>query len=86
MEVVLVGGSYDGQRYKAENGYTEIRLPVLNPMASIERPFEAIEHDWEKYRAMEFAGDHQYFVVFALEGLTPDDVLQALIANYNLDN
>jgi hypothetical protein len=83
---LFVGGTNDGRRIAVPDRRPTYRLPKkLPPMLSIVCDFNPsrLRREEETYRRWDFTGDGQrLFHIYALHGLTPDDVFVALITKY----
>lgn len=87
MKYLFVGGDRDGEWMAVER--ETVQIPVLSkpfrglspidPNSKIER-IGAV--GYEQYRSLRIAGESKVFVVYALVGLSPDEVIQALLDKY----
>lgn len=78
MEYLFIGGFKDGSRIAVSPALNLVRFDdVAQPTP------------WSRsvlYRKTAFAGSTQRFEVFALDGMSGDDIMRALIRGYAVDD
>lgn len=88
MEVLLIGGHHDGERFQIKEGtpylYLHI-LPTLEPSHAFyftKKELTEMAIRTECYKPFTMHAGKMRFTVFSEEHLKPEDVLMRLIANY----
>lgn len=82
---LFIGGSHDGQRHHMGE-----RMPFVQLLKKIDsaprfspfRHVRQLDDEIEEYKLTDFAGNDAIFYVYALSGLSPSDVIAALISKY----
>lgn len=81
---LFVGGPLDGQRRSLERPRPSLSFPTFDPEPVGGRPFAGRTCRHVEYRLMPFAGERERFEVYALAGLSADDVIRALLGRYGV--
>lgn len=86
MEVILVGGSYDGKRIEVQEGIPFIKLIKkqhinYNVWQYNEIPRE-LNANLEIYKRFTLRGDDMLFDIYSEESLSPNQVMDFLIDGY----
>lgn len=82
---LFIGGTHDGEWLGADRptvAVSKTTYPAavdLNPAVEV---FEAEAFETETYEAQLFAGNSRRFIVYALRGISADEVVEALIKGY----
>lgn len=72
MKVILIGGECDGKQLELTENIFVIKMPAQG------EPHSAIQ----EYERRTFRGNSRIFMVFALKGMSSDEVIKKLIDNY----
>lgn len=85
--LLFLGGPEDGKLNLVPRGMTEIRIATRSRLASIKDRTDLPPEGppfWKSalYLKMEFRGNSRDFYIMVLEGITPDQVMEALIKGY----
>jgi hypothetical protein len=82
VEALFVGGPKDGEILNVELMPTYRVIKTLRPFSIVgnneDTKFETVE-----YRLLPFAGEQLKQMVYVVNGMTTDDVIQELIAGYS---
>jgi len=85
MITLFIGGAHDGARIEVDEARTDMRLPVIESFAmgtiTVETPRGAI-FDFEYYVRHTLRADKEEFSVFALNDMTPADMMRLLLVRY----
>jgi hypothetical protein len=88
QEFLLIGGSRDGERIMLEVRRdlppTILSLPVRRPENSSVFPFsnEMEEPEVDHYMLRAFMGKHENHIVYAIQDMSVDTILEKLIDRY----
>jgi hypothetical protein len=85
MMQLFIGGENDGRRASVHGRMDTASLAVVTPPLSLRRADLALPPEpgvLERFVPIRLRGNTTEFVVFALEGMSVDEVLSRLIENY----
>lgn len=87
MPHILIGGTNDGKRMEIPSEHDRLRLPcVRNDIPSFATSFDPLEAlscvQCETYTRQQLRGETQTFEVFAIDGMTGDQMIEQLIQHY----
>lgn len=86
IRIVLIGGSNNGRRMTL-NELRPIELPVLPALTlDMNSPALCAPIERESYKPMEIKGHYKSFTVYHLDGMSPDEVIHALIEDYGRES
>lgn len=80
MNTLLIGGTNDGKRMDIPAQHDRIRLPVSSYLSDSSN---LVSVQMEIYEHQRLRGGSTTFVVFAIQGMTGDQIIEKLIQCYS---
>ena len=82
MKYLFIGGSRDGELNAVASSHEWIRMPVRPTLDETLGNLHPIQLEYEEYRMFTIGGENTDFILYAISGMSPNQIINRLILGY----
>ena len=82
MKYLFIGGSRDGELHAVKTSREWIRMPVRPTLVETLEDIYPIQIEYEEYRMFTIGGENTDFILYAIAGMSPNQIVNRLLLNY----